>query len=191
MKIGLFFGSFNPIHVGHLIIGSYFVEYSELQNVWYVISPQSPFKKRSNLLNEYDRFELVRLGVEDDDRLKPSDIEFNLMQPSYTIHTLLHLQEKYPNHEFVLLMGSDTVYTLPKWKNYEEILEAHEVYVYPRPNQPILQFKVHANVTYFDNAPLVEISSSFIRNSIKADKSVRYLVPQPALDAIDRWGFYK
>lgn len=191
MKIGLFFGSFNPIHVGHLIIGSYFVEYTELENVWYMISPQSPFKKRSNLLNEYDRLELVRLAVEEDDRLKSSDIEFKLPQPSYTIHTLLHLEEKYPDHEFVLLMGSDTIDTLPKWKNYEEILKHREIYVYPRPNQPMEKFKDHEHVAYFDNAPLVEISSSFIRNAIKTGKSVRYLVPQPSLDAIDRWGFYE
>ncbi len=189
MKTGLFFGSFNPIHVGHLILASYMVEYTDLQQVMFVISPKSPFKQKSNLLNEYDRLELVRVATEDDTRLSPTDIEFKLEQPNYTVHTLLHLEERYPRHEFVLMMGSDTVNTLPKWKNYQEIISNYSIYVYPRPENP-LNPPEGADVHQFD-APLMRISSSFIRETVKAGKSIRYLVPDSVLERIDKWGFYQ
>lgn len=189
MKIGLFFGSFNPIHIGHLILASHMVEYSDLDQVMFVVSPQSPFKKKANLLNEYDRLELARVATEDDDRLSVSDIEFKLAHPNYTVHTLLHLEERYPNHEFVLIMGTDTVNTLPKWKNYESLIERYSLYVYPRPENP-LEGMEEAEIHHF-NAPLMRISSSFIRESLKAGKSIRYLVPDPVLERIEKWGFYQ
>lgn len=189
MKTGLFFGSFNPIHIGHLILASYMIEYSDLDQVMFVVSPQSPFKQKANLLNEYDRLELVRVATENDDRLDATDIEFKLAQPNYTIHTLLHLEERYPNREFVLMMGSDTVNSLPKWKNYEEIIANYSLYVYPRPENPV-QGLEDADIHHFD-APLMRISSSFIRNTLQSGKSIQYLVPDPVMERIDKWGFYQ
>ncbi len=189
MKTGLFFGSFNPIHIGHLILASHMVEHSALDRVMFVVSPQSPFKKKASLLNEYDRLELIRAATEDDDRLEHTDIEFKLAQPNYTIHTLLHLEERYPNREFGLMMGSDTVNSLPKWKNYEEIIANYSLYVYPRPDNPV-KGPEEADIKHFD-APLMRISSSFIRDNLQSGKSVRYLVPEPVLERIEKWGFYK
>ena len=189
MKIGLFFGSFNPVHVGHLILASYMVEYSDLDQVMFVVSPKSPFKEKSSLLNEYDRLELVRTAIEDDNRLRATDVEFRLPKPSYTINTLMHLEERYPDNKFVLMMGSDTVNSLPKWKNFEQIINNYSIYVYPRPETPPEAVK-GADIQVFD-APLMRLSSSFIRESIKSGKAVKYMVPEPVLEKIDKWGFYQ
>ena len=192
MKIGLFFGSFNPIHVGHLIIANHFAEYSDLDEVWLVVTPHNPFKKKKSLLADHHRFQLVLRATEDYPKLKPSNIEFGLEQPNYTINTLVHLTEKYPDHEFNLIMGLDNLISFKKWKNYETILEHHELYVYPRvsllSDKPALftHEKVH-----FIEAPIVEISSTFIRKAIKEHKEIQPLIPHKAWAYLDEMNFYK
>ncbi|MEX0968249.1 MAG: nicotinate (nicotinamide) nucleotide adenylyltransferase [Bacteroidia bacterium] len=190
MKIGLFFGSFNPVHTGHLIIANFMVEFTNLDKVWFVVSPQNPLKTQLSLLNEFDRMEFIRLSIEDNDKLEVSDIEFNMPRPSYTIDTLVYLQEKHPGQEFVLLMGTDTLMTLPRWKNYEQLLDNYAIYAYPRPGSQRSELESHFKVSVFD-APLMKISASFIRDAIREGKSVQYLVPEPVRKYIDRWGFYR
>lgn len=192
MKIGLFFGSFNPIHVGHLIIANHFTEYSDLDEVWFVVTPHNPFKKKNSLLDDHHRFQLVLRATEDYPKLKPSNIEFELPQPNYTINTLVHLVERYPAHNFNLIMGLDNLISFKKWKNYETILEHHELYVYPRISQgsdkPDLfsHKKVH-----FVDAPIVEISSTFIRKAIKEHKEIQPLLPHKVWTYLDEMNFYK
>ena len=190
MKIGLFFGSFNPIHVGHLIIAQHLVEHSDLNQVWMVVTPHNPHKKKSSLARDYDRLHLVNIAIGDDSRIKSSDIEFSLPKPSYTVDTLIYLKEKYSNDEFVLIMGGDNLSTLNKWKNYEIILENHEIYVYRRPSYDLGDLQFHPTVKIVD-APLLEISSSFIRQQIKNKKSVRYLVTEPVYDYLDKTAMYE
>ncbi len=190
MKIGLFFGSFNPIHVGHLIIAQHLVEHSDLNQVWMVVTPHNPHKKKSSLAKDYDRLHLVNIAIGDDPRIKSSDIEFSLPKPSYTVDTLTYLKEKYSNDEFVLIMGGDNLSTLNKWKNYEIILENHEIYVYRRPSYDLGDLQFHPTVKIVD-APLLEISSSFIRQQIKNKKSVRYLVTEPVYDYLDKTAMYE
>lgn len=188
-KIGLFFGSFNPIHTGHLIIANYMANHTDLSEVWLVVSPHNPLKKKDSLLNMYDRLEMVNLALEDADNIRANDIEFRLPKPSYTIDTLVHLQERYPNRNFVLIMGSDNLVTLKKWKNYEIILRDFEIYVYPRPHFDSTEWNNHSKITITDT-PLMEISSTFIRNAIKERKNVRYFLPNKVLDFIDKKGIY-
>ena len=190
MKTGLFFGSFNPIHIGHLAIANYMVEYSDLDELCLVVSPQNPLKKKKTLLNEYDRYQLVELALKNDHKIKPSDIEFRLPKPSYTIDTLTYLSEKHPKNEFVLILGADNLEFFHKWKNYEIILKQYQLYVYPRPNYDLGEFKNHPNVKII-NAPMMEISSSFIRNSIKEGKDVRYFLPNTVYEYIRKMHFYK
>ncbi|WP_223551731.1 nicotinate (nicotinamide) nucleotide adenylyltransferase [Aestuariivivens sp. NBU2969] len=192
MKVGLFFGSFNPIHVGHLVIANHMVEYSDLDQVWFVVTPQSPFKKKSSLLNNYQRLEMVYRATQDYTKLKPSDIEFNLPQPNYTINTLVHLQEKYPDYTFALIMGEDNLKSFHKWKNFELILEEHHLYVYPRISIDATenQFHQHDKVHFID-APIMEISSTFIRQSIKAGKLVKPMLPDHVWSYLDEMNFYK
>jgi nicotinate-nucleotide adenylyltransferase len=178
MKIGLFFGSFNPIHVGHLIIANTLACNSDLDQVWFILSPQNPFKKNKSLLHEFDRYTLVEKAIADNFRLKVSDIEFNLPRPSYTVDTLAVISEKHPDHQFVLIMGEDNLVQFENWKNYEKILEYYQLYVYPRPETPEHNFKTHPKVKFID-APLLDISATFIRNSIKEGKSIKYMVPEP------------
>jgi nicotinate-nucleotide adenylyltransferase len=189
MKTGLFFGSFNPIHIGHLVIANYMVEYTDLDKLWFVVSPRNPLKNAKNLLNEYDRLDLVRLAIEGDDRMEVSNVEFNMPRPSYTIDTLTHLQEKFPNNEFVPIMGTDTALTLPKWKNHEALLENFQVYVYPRPDIKLEELIDSPSIHHYD-APLMKISASFIRRAIKQGKSIKYMVPDAVIYHIDKWGFY-
>ncbi len=191
-KIGLYFGSFNPIHTGHLIIANYFVEYTDIDQLWFVVSPQSPFKTNSNLLPEYQRLELVHLAIEDDFRFRASDIEFKLEKPNYTVRTLAYLGEKYPDFEFVLLMGSDQLPHLHKWRNYQAILDFYRILVYERPGFPKTQstFGDHPSIT-FVGAPLMEISSSFIRRSIKEGKDMRYMLPPKVFQYITEMHFYE
>ena len=192
MKIGLYFGSFNPIHIGHLVIANHIAEHSDLDQVWFVVTPHNPFKKKSSLLDNYQRLELVYRATKDYDKLKPSDIEFNLPQPNYTINTLVHLQEKYPNHEFSLIMGEDNLKSFHKWKNYEVILENHDIYVYPRisDNKVNTQFTGHKKI-HVVNAPIMELSSTFIRNAIKTRKNVKPMLPENVWEYLDEMNFYR
>ena len=190
MKIGLFFGSFNPIHTGHLILANYMAEFTDLKEVWFVISPHNPFKQKATLLSDNHRLELVNLAITDDDKLKVSNIEFKLPQPSYTINTLVKLKEKYKKNDFVLIMGADNLESFNKWKNYEEILENHQLYVYPRPGHQGGVLKDHPNVVFHD-APVIEISSTFIREAIKHKKNVRYFMPDSVYKYITEMHFYE
>jgi len=192
MKIGLYFGTFNPIHVGHLIIANHMAEHSDLDEIWMVVTPHNPLKKKATLLDDYQRLNLVHLATEDYLKIKPSDIEFKLSQPNYTVNTLAHLQEKYPQHEFALIMGEDNLKSFHKWKNYEVILNNHEIYVYPRISSDVENslFKNHPKIHLID-APVVEISSTFIRNSIKNNKNIQPLLPSKVWDYISHSNFYK
>lgn len=190
MKIGLYFGSFNPVHNGHLIIANYMAEFSDLKQIWLVVSPHNPLKPAGTLLQDYHRFHLVELGIGSYKKLKASKIEFELPKPSYTVITLAYLQEKYPKNEFSLIMGADNLENLHKWKDYELILQNHDIYVYPRPLHDGGQFKSHPRVKWID-APQMEISSSFIRKAIKEGKDVRFMMPESVADYIDEMNFYK
>lgn len=192
MKTGLYFGTFNPIHVGHLIIANHMAEYSDLEQIWMVVTPHNPLKQKNTLLDDYQRLHLVRLATEDYPKIKPSDIEFKLPQPNYTVNTLAHLMEKYPQHEFSLIMGEDNLKSFHKWKNYEYILEHHDIYIYPRVSQEAdnLQFQNHPRIHWID-APIVEISSTFIRDNIKNKKNVRPLLPDRVWAYVDHNNFYK
>ena len=191
-KVGLYFGTFNPIHVGHLIIANNMVENSDLDEIWMVVTPHNPFKKKSSLLDNHHRFEMVYSATESYDKIKPSDIEFNLPQPNYTVNTLAHISEKHPNYNFSLIMGEDNLKSFHKWKNYETILEHHQIYVYPR----ISEGKVE---TRFDNhqkihlvkAPIIEVSSTMIRNGIKSKKNIRPLLSNTVWEYIDEMNFYR
>ncbi|MBN2893706.1 MAG: nicotinate-nucleotide adenylyltransferase [Bacteroidales bacterium] len=191
MKIGLFFGSFNPIHIGHLALANYFVEYSDIDKLWFVVSPQNPFKERKTLLADNQRLYMVRLAIENmPEKYFASNIEFEMPKPSYTIDTLTYLKEKYPDKEFILIMGADNLVNLHKWKNYEEIIKNHKIYVYPRPEADLSQIKTEADFKIFD-APLIEISSSFIRNSINNSKDVRFFMPEGVAKYVEEMNFYK
>jgi len=190
MKVGLFFGSFNPIHQGHLILAEAVLNKTDIQELWFIISPQNPFKQKKNLLSEYDRLKLVELAVEDHDKVRASNIEFFLPKPSYTIDTLTHLADKYRKHEFALVMGQDNLQHLHKWKNYEAILKYYPIYVYPRITAEPGPLDEHPAVTLFE-APLLNISATYIRTEIKAGNSIRYLVPEEVRAYIEKKGLYK
>ena len=189
-KIGLFFGSFNPIHTGHLIIANLMAETTDLKKVWFVVSPQNPFKTSKGLLHEFDRYDMVRAAIYDNSKLEVSDVEFHLPKPSYTIHTLVHLQEKYPEKEFRVIIGEDNLVNFTKWKNYREILNQYGLYVYPRPDAQPSELKMHPNVTMVE-APMLDISATFIRSCIRKKQSVRYLVPDAVEAIIRAKGFYQ
>ena len=192
MKIGLYFGTFNPIHIGHLIIANHMVEHSDLDEVWMVVTPHNPFKKKNSLLDNNHRFELVYRATENYPKIKPSNIEFKLPQPNYTVYTLAHIAEAYPNKEFCLIMGEDNLKSLHKWKNYETILEHHHIYVYPRISEgkTETQFDKHPKIHKIA-APIVQISSTMIRNAIKDKKNVSPLLTQEVWEYIDEMNFYK
>jgi len=189
MDIGLYFGSFNPIHIGHLIIANHVLNETNIERIWFIVSPQNPLKKSNSLLNEFDRLHLVRLAVQDDNRLKCSDIEFNLSKPSFTTNTLAFLSEKYPEHKFSIIMGSDSYQNLDKWKNFEAIVSNYSIYVYKREGHEINEFWGHAPTIL--NAPLIQVSATQIREYIKAGKSIRYLVPEIVREEIETRKFYK
>jgi nicotinate-nucleotide adenylyltransferase len=189
MKIGLFFGSFNPIHIGHLIIANTMAENADLQEVWLVVSPQNPLKKNTGLLHEFDRYEMAALAIHDSYKLKVSDVEFNLPRPSYTIDTLTYLSEKHPQHEFVLIIGEDNLSSFPKWKNYDKILQYYELYVYPRPETEKTELTNHPKVKFIPS-PLLDISATYIRNNVREGKSIRYLVTEQVENFISRKKFY-
>ena len=191
MKIGLYFGTFNPIHVGHLIIANHFAEYSDLDQVWCVVTPQNPFKTKQSILDNRQRLHMVNLATQDYPNLKPSAIEFDLKQPNYTIDTLVYLEEKHPNYQFALIMGEDNLVSLPKWKNADVLLENYPIYVYPRKLNSSNQKKsMTARIEKID-APIIEISSSFIRSALKSGKNIRPLLPEAVWTYLDEMNFYK
>lgn len=191
-KIGLFFGTFNPVHIGHLILANHLWQYSDLNEVWLVVTPHNPLKKKSSLLNDHHRYEMVWRLCEDYPGLRPSDIEFNLPQPNYTVSTLAHLEEKYPDYDFSLIMGEDNLKSFPKWKNYETILERHDLVVYPRYSEGIVskEFSEHPRIKRIE-APRIELSSTFIRKAIAQEKDVRPLLPAVVWQYIEEKGFYR
>lgn len=174
MKIGLYFGSFNPIHVGHLIIANILYERTDLQEVWFVVSPQNPFKKQQSLIHEFDRLRMVELAISDHYHFRASDVEFRMPKPSYTIDTLTYLSDHYPQHQFCLFLGSDNLTHFPRWKNHQAILDNYEIFVYPRPGET--KGFAHPRITTIE-APLLDISATFIRKSIQEGYSVKYLLP--------------
>jgi len=190
MKIGLFFGSFNPVHIGHLILANTMVEYADLDQLWFVVSPQNPFKKKRNLLHEFDRLYMVRQAIADNTKFNATDIEFHMPKPSYTIDTLTYLSEKYPQHHFKVVVGQDNLHSFHKWKNHQNILTQYGLLVYPRPSAKATDLLQHPNVQLID-APQVEISATFIRNAIRAGKPIKYLVPEEVEAYIKMKGFYK
>jgi nicotinate-nucleotide adenylyltransferase len=190
-KIGLFFGSFNPVHTGHLLIANYFLEFTDLDTIWFVVSPQNPFKQNDTLLDEHIRLHLLKLAVEDESRFIASDVEFNLERPSYTVNTLRYLRNKYPAVTFVPIIGGDNLQSFHQWKNFEEILEQHEVYVYRRAGfheNPLLAN--HPKIKLFE-VPLLNISSTYVRDMIQAGKSIHYMVPDSVRDYIEENYLYQ
>jgi nicotinate-nucleotide adenylyltransferase len=190
MKIGLFFGSFNPVHNGHLVIASYMAEFTDLDQVWFVVTPHNPFKEKETLLADHHRFQLVKIAIGDFRKLKVSDIEFNLPKPSYTVHTVSYLYDKYPEHQFVLIMGADNLDSFHKWKNWEQLLEQVELYVYPRKESSGGELLHHPKVQVIP-APMMELSATFIRNAIKSGKDVRYMVPEAVWQYMREMHFYE
>lgn len=190
IKIGLFFGSFNPVHIGHMIIANFMVTQTDLKQVWIVVSPQNPLKQKQSLARDHDRLHLVRLAIGDNTNLRASNIEFDLPQPSYTIDTLTYLQEKHPEKKFVLIMGGDNLATLQKWKNHDIILRDYQIYVYQRPTYALGDLANHPNVQLFD-APQMHISASYIRRCLKDGKSVQYLVPDAVFEYLEKSGLYR
>jgi nicotinate-nucleotide adenylyltransferase len=200
-KIGLYFGTFNPIHVGHLIIANHMVEYTDMDEVWLVVSPQNPLKERNSLLADYHRLALTKIGVDDNPKLRVSDVEFKLTKPSYTAHTLAYLGEQYPDVQFSLIMGEDNLRSLHKWKNYEHILDTHKVYVYPRvlTEQEKADLKIHRTKASMGahpgviriDAPVMKVSASFIRRSIAEGRDVRYLLTEPVYKYLREMHFYE
>ncbi|WP_437919391.1 nicotinate (nicotinamide) nucleotide adenylyltransferase [Sphingobacterium sp. LRF_L2] len=188
-KVGLFFGSFNPIHIGHLIIANYMTSFTALDEVWFVVSPHNPFKEKKSLGNMYDRLEMVNLAIVGEEKLRASDVEFNLPQPSYTIDTLTHLKERYPNKEFLLIMGEDNLQGFSKWKNADIILRDYKLIVYPRPGFHGGELRNHSSVILTDS-PVMELSSTFLRSAIKAKKNIRFYTPDSVLEFIDKKGLY-
>lgn len=194
MKTGLFFGTFNPIHHGHLMVANYMHQFTDLDEIWFVITPQSPFKKRENLLDNRDRQHLVNLAIKDQYDFKASDIEFDLPKPNYTVHTLTYLREKYPKREFVLIMGGDNLTHLHKWYNVEHILDNHKIYVYRRPGSEIpnrWESSIDKGFIQVFDAPQLDISASFIRKAIQNQKNIRYFIPDAVYQYIKEMHFYE
>jgi len=189
-KTGLLFGSFNPIHIGHLMIAGFMYEFSDLDELWFVVSPLNPLKEKKTLLPDHHRLEMVNRAIENDTRFKSCNIEFKLPRPSYTINTLTYLQDKYPNREFVIISGTDIFPTFHKWKNYEKLLEFYSFYVYPRPGSENHELTRHPSVKTFE-APMVEISASFIREAIREGKNMSYYVPEKTYQYIQEMHFYE
>lgn len=195
-KIGLYFGSFNPVHIGHIAIAGYLTEFTDLKQIWFIVSPQNPLKKRETLLDDYQRLQMTRLAIGDNDKLKASDIEFKLPVPSFTIDTLSYLNEKYPEKEFCLVMGQDNLFTLHKWKNSEELVRKYSLYVYPRPEtvrpaSPLLDSILSKADIHEVDAPLMDISGTFIREGIKAGRDMSYFVPVATWKYLKEMHFYE
>lgn len=197
MKVGLYFGTFNPIHVGHLIIANHMADYYDFDQVWFVVSPHNPLKKKKSLLEDYHRLAMVKIAIEGNDKLYASDIEFSLEQPSYTAKTLAFLKEKHPNYSFSLLMGEDNLRSFQKWYNYQEIIDNHQLFVYPRfeehsgEEQINTAVRAHQNVQLCESVPMMKISASFIRKAIQEGKDVQYLLTKDVFQYVDEMNFYK
>jgi len=191
MKVGLFFGSFNPVHIGHLAIANYITEFTDIEQIWLVISPQNPFKKKSSLLADYHRYELIYRAIADCQKIKASKVEFSMPKPSYTIDTLTYLHEKYPQNDFVLIMGADCLPTFDKWKNHEKILEYYSVYVYPRIGNYDCEMQQHPKVKLISGCPNIEVSASFIRQAIKEQKNIQFFVPAATYSYMREMHFYE
>jgi nicotinate-nucleotide adenylyltransferase len=189
MKVGLYFGSFNPVHNGHLIIANYIANYSSLDQVWFVVSPQNPLKKSISLINENHRKHLIDLAIDNEKKLRSSNVEFKLPKPSYTIDTLTYLEDQYPKHEFSIIMGSDSFSNIKKWKNYQRLLERYEIIIYQRPGFMVASEVAQGKVRIMD-APLLQISSTIIRDMIHQKKSIRYLVPDVVKAEIETHQYY-
>ena len=190
-RVGLFFGTYNPVHIGHMVIANYMVEFTEMDEIWMVVTPHNPFKKKNSLLKDYDRLHLVQLAIGDDSRLKASNIEFDLPQPNYTCDTLVYLGEKFPDRNFALIMGADNLNHFHKWKNHEVILENHELYVYPRmDSNDGGELKRHYKVNYVE-APVMRISSTFIRKALKEGQDVRHFMPTRVAEYVEEMNLYK
>lgn len=189
MKIGLFFGSFNPLHIGHKIIASYIADFSDIEKVIFIVSPASPFKKQIDLLDKNHRLKIVKMSIEDNSKLQASDIEFSMPEPSYTIDTLLKIKNKNAENDYVIIMGADNLKDFYKWKNHKQILDNNTIYVFPRPGFEVR--KKHKNIKLIEGCPLMGISSSFIRNAIKSNINISYLMSQKAWSYINTMKFYK
>ena len=192
-KIGLFFGSFNPIHIGHLILANYILENSDMDELWFVVSPQNPFKDKKSLLTDHNRLDMVQLAVKNYPKMRASNVEFSLPKPSYTIDTLTYLKEKYPNYSFALIMGEDNLDSLPKWKNAEKLMSDYQIIVYPRTfegEKKDSEYLQHENISTV-NAPIIELSATEIRNMIKEGKNVRPMLPPEVFEYLDGSSFYK
>jgi len=192
-KIGLFFGSFNPIHIGHLILANYILENSDMDELWFVVSPQNPFKEKKSLLKDHNRLDMVQLAVKNYPKMRASNVEFSLPQPSYTTDTLTYLHEKYPDHSFSLIMGEDNLGSLHKWKNFENLIKNHHIIVYPRMfegEKKDPEYLQHENISLIE-APVIELSATEIRNMIKDGKNVRPMLPPEVFDYLDGSSFYK
>jgi nicotinate-nucleotide adenylyltransferase len=190
LKIGLFFGSFNPVHIGHMAIANYIAEFTDIDQVWLVVSPQNPLKDKEILLNDYDRLELMHKAIDDDRRFRACDIEFSLPKPSYTFDTLSNLSIKYPDHHFSVIMGSDNLNSIHEWKNFREILDKYKIIVYPRPGAEALLSEIPGNIMVLQS-PMMEISSTFIRDSVKAGKNMKFFLPPKVWDYIEMMNYYK
>ena len=191
MTIGLYFGTFNPIHIGHLIIANHIVEHTNLDKIWFVVTPHNPLKNKKTLLDNYQRLEMVHMATSPYDKLGVSNIEFSLPQPNYTINTLEHIKEKHPNHTFALIMGEDNLKSLHKWKNFELLLKNYEIYVYPRVTKLSDNNLSNHSSIHFVDAPIIEISSTHIRKNIKESKNIEPLLPHSVWKYIDEMNFYK
>jgi len=191
MKTGLFFGSFNPVHIGHLALANYIIEYTDLKQLWFVLSPQNPLKKKDTLLSDQIRLELLELAIEKDERFAVCDIEFRMPKPSYTIDTLTYLTERFPKYEFQLIMGSDGLQSFHKWKNYDLIVSRYHRLVYPRLSEVEVDYTLHKNMTFLKEAPTIEISSSFIRQALSEGKDIRHFLPAKVYEYIIRYNLYR
>ncbi|MBN1598693.1 MAG: nicotinate-nucleotide adenylyltransferase [Bacteroidales bacterium] len=191
MNVGLFFGSFNPVHIGHMALANYFVEFTNIDQLWFIVSPHNPLKNKKSLISDQLRLEMVELAIDHDERFTASDIEFRMPKPSYTIDTLTYLSEKHPKNNFILLMGADGLNSFHKWKNNDQIIRQYHRYIYPRRLSNTEEVLRHENITLLDNAPQIEISSSFIRKAIKENKDIRYFLPVKVSEFIERLNLYK
>lgn len=206
-QIGLYFGTFNPVHIGHVIIANHLVEYSALDEIWFVVTPMSPHKTEDRILDNIDRYDMVKMAIADYEKLQVSDIEFHLPKPNYTVTTLIHLEERHPNTQFSLIMGEDNLKSLHRWRNFETLIANYTILVYPRiaggeideniekqvlrVPQPQGFKEVKVNIQFVDNAPIIELSSSFIRQAIKEEKNVRPMLDKQVWEWVQKNQFYR